>query len=79
MTSSPTVVNERSAVPFFDPSPSFAELKSKLIAEISELIDSGAFINGPQVGAFETAFARILRRRPLRRTSQAGSTRCGSG
>jgi dTDP-4-amino-4,6-dideoxygalactose transaminase len=50
-------VNERTAVPFFDPSPSFAELKSKLIAEISELIDSGAFINGPQVGAFETAFS----------------------
>ena len=58
MTSSPTVVNERSAVPFFDPSTSFAELKPKLIAEISELIDSGAFINGPQVGAFETAFGK---------------------
>lgn len=57
MTSSPAVVNERTGVPFFDPSPSFAELKSKLIAEISELIDSGAFINGPQVGAFETAFS----------------------
>jgi dTDP-3-amino-3,4,6-trideoxy-alpha-D-glucose transaminase len=57
VTSSPAVVNERSDVPFFDPSPSFAELKSTLIAEISDLIDSGAFINGPQVGAFETAFS----------------------
>jgi dTDP-4-amino-4,6-dideoxygalactose transaminase len=56
VTSSPAVTNERSAVPFFDPGPSFGALKSTLIAEISELIDSGAFINGPQVGAFETAF-----------------------
>ena len=56
MTSSPAVILERLAVPFFDPGPSFSELKSTLIAEISELIDSGAFINGPQVAAFETAF-----------------------
>ena len=57
MTSSPTVVNERSAVPFFDPSTSFAELKPKLIAEIGELIDTGAFTNGPAVASFEEAFA----------------------
>ena len=57
MTSSAEIVQERSTVPFFDPGPSFAVLKSAFVADISELIDSGAFINGPQVAAFESAFA----------------------
>ena len=57
MTSSAEIIQERSTVPFFDPGPSFSVLKSTLVDEISELIDSGAFINGPQVAAFETAFA----------------------
>jgi dTDP-4-amino-4,6-dideoxygalactose transaminase len=58
MTSSAPSVPARSAVPFFDPGPSFLELRSALLVEISRLIESGAFINGPQVGAFETAFAQ---------------------
>jgi dTDP-3-amino-3,4,6-trideoxy-alpha-D-glucose transaminase len=57
VTSSAEIIQERSTVPFFDPGPSFSVLKSTLVDEISELIDSGAFINGPQVAAFETAFA----------------------
>jgi dTDP-4-amino-4,6-dideoxygalactose transaminase len=32
-------------------------LKGGILAEISELIDASAFINGPQVAAFERAFA----------------------
>ena len=57
MTASAEIVQERATVPFFDPGPSFAVLKSTFVAEISELIDSGAFINGPQAAAFESAFA----------------------
>jgi dTDP-4-amino-4,6-dideoxygalactose transaminase len=45
------------SIPFFDPGPSFNGLRKKLLAEISDLIDSGAFTNGPHVGAFEAAFA----------------------
>jgi dTDP-4-amino-4,6-dideoxygalactose transaminase len=52
-----TTLQARTAVPFFDPGPSHLELRSTLLVEISQLIESGAFINGPQVGAFETAFA----------------------
>ena len=61
MSSSAEIVQERSTVPFFDPGPSFSVLKSTLVAEIAGLIDSGAFINGPQVAAFETAFGEFCR------------------
>jgi dTDP-4-amino-4,6-dideoxygalactose transaminase len=58
MTSNTTALQARTAVPFFDPAPSHVELRSTLLVEISQLIESGAFTNGPQVGAFETAFAQ---------------------
>jgi dTDP-4-amino-4,6-dideoxygalactose transaminase len=44
-------------VPFLDLSPVHAGLKSEVLADIAELIDSGAFTNGPQVERFERAFA----------------------
>jgi dTDP-3-amino-3,4,6-trideoxy-alpha-D-glucose transaminase len=44
-------------VPFLDLSHSHAPLKNGLLAEISELLDSGAFTNGPKVAEFERAFA----------------------
>jgi dTDP-3-amino-3,4,6-trideoxy-alpha-D-glucose transaminase len=44
-------------VPFLDLAPSHAELKDDVLAEIGDLIDSGAFANGPQVAEFESAFA----------------------
>jgi len=44
-------------VPFLDLAPSHAPLKSRLLQEIGDLFDSGAFTNGPQVREFETAFA----------------------
>jgi dTDP-4-amino-4,6-dideoxygalactose transaminase len=57
MTSSaPTHIG--TIVPFFDSGPSHAEIRTTLLIEISQLIESGAFINGPHVGAFETSFAR---------------------
>jgi dTDP-4-amino-4,6-dideoxygalactose transaminase len=44
-------------VPFLDLSHSHAPLKESLVAEIGELLDTGAFTNGPKVAAFESAFA----------------------
>jgi dTDP-4-amino-4,6-dideoxygalactose transaminase len=44
-------------VRFLDLGPSHAALKADLLDEISSLIDSGAFANGPQIAAFEAALA----------------------
>jgi dTDP-4-amino-4,6-dideoxygalactose transaminase len=44
-------------VPFLDLSPAHAPIKEELLAEIGELLDTGAFTNGPAVARFETAFA----------------------
>jgi len=45
-------------VPFLDLGPSNEVVKDDVVAAISELIDTGAFTNGPQVAEFERAFAR---------------------
>jgi dTDP-4-amino-4,6-dideoxygalactose transaminase len=50
-------------VPFLDLSAVHAPLKERLVVEIGELIESAAFTNGPQVGAFERAFADYCGRR----------------
>jgi dTDP-4-amino-4,6-dideoxygalactose transaminase len=44
-------------VPFVDLEPIHAQLKAAILDEIAELIDTGAFVNGPQIAAFEEAFA----------------------
>jgi dTDP-3-amino-3,4,6-trideoxy-alpha-D-glucose transaminase len=44
-------------VPFLDLGVMHAPIKDDLLADFGELIDSNAFINGPQVRAFEEAFA----------------------
>ena len=44
-------------VPFLDLSHSHAPLKEALLAEIGDLLDTGAFTNGPKVVEFERAFA----------------------
>ncbi len=44
-------------VPFLDLAAIHAPLKQDVLAEVSRLIDSSAFINGPQVVDFEEAFA----------------------
>jgi dTDP-4-amino-4,6-dideoxygalactose transaminase len=44
-------------VPFFDGGPMHRELKSALLGEIADLIDSGRFANGPQIAELEAAFA----------------------
>jgi dTDP-4-amino-4,6-dideoxygalactose transaminase len=45
-------------VPLLDLRTSHRDLRSDLVAAFGELIDSGAFTNGPQVGELEEAFAR---------------------
>lgn len=45
------------AVPFFDLAPMHEPLKDALLEEIGQLLDAGAFTNGPAVARFEEAFA----------------------
>jgi dTDP-3-amino-3,4,6-trideoxy-alpha-D-glucose transaminase len=52
-----TVDFRQRAVPFVDLSTTHAPLKQGILDDISELVDSGAFTNGPHVAAFEEAFA----------------------
>src|SRR5207253_1645560 len=47
-------------VPFLDLGAIHGDLKDDLLEAFSSLIDSGAFINGPQVGEFEEAFASYV-------------------
>ena len=44
-------------VPFLDLGPQHRPLQAQLLAEIDQLVESGAFTNGPAVAAFEDAFA----------------------
>ena len=45
------------SVPFLDLWPSHAGLRRAILDEIADLIESGSFLGGPQVAAFEEAFA----------------------
>jgi dTDP-4-amino-4,6-dideoxygalactose transaminase len=45
------------AVPLLDLGPSHRELREGLLADLAALLDSGEFVNGPEVDAFEAAFA----------------------
>lgn len=45
-------------VPFLDLRPMHEPLKDAILRELAGVLDSGAFVNGPQVAAFEEAFAR---------------------
>jgi dTDP-4-amino-4,6-dideoxygalactose transaminase len=44
-------------VPFLDLAPMHAPLRDELMRGVGDLIDSGAFTNGPVVSSFEAAFA----------------------
>jgi dTDP-4-amino-4,6-dideoxygalactose transaminase len=50
-------------VPFLDLALVHAELKAGVLADIEDVIDSSAFVNGPNVAGFETAFATYCRTR----------------
>ena len=45
------------SVPFFDGAPMMEGLKEDILNEVSDLLDSGRFINGPDVAEFEATFA----------------------
>ena len=56
------------AVPFLDLGLLHRDLKAEIVEEIAALVDSSAFINGPQVEPVsKRAFAGLLRHRALRR------------
>jgi dTDP-4-amino-4,6-dideoxygalactose transaminase len=44
-------------VPFLDLRPVHAGLREAILAELGEVLDDAAFVNGPQVAAFEREFA----------------------
>ena len=52
-----THTDSTNAVPFFDGAPMMDGLKAEILDELSGLIDSGRFINGPEVAEFEASFA----------------------
>ena len=56
-------VDRAVSVPFLDLGPSFATIREGLLADIEELIETGAFVNGPHVESFERAFADSCGRR----------------
>ena len=47
-------------VPLFDTRTPLAPLREQLIARMTEVVDDGRYILGPNVGAFEQEFARYL-------------------
>ena len=65
------------AVPFLDLAPSHEPLKERLLVEIGELFDTGAFTNGPAVSVFEPAFAEYCGV-DTASASRAASTRSAS-
>ncbi len=46
-----------STVPFLDLTRSNGPVRDAVLAELADVIDANAFVNGPQVAAFEQAFA----------------------
>jgi dTDP-4-amino-4,6-dideoxygalactose transaminase len=51
------VAETQSGIPFLDLSRSHKALTAEVLADIGELLEAGAFTNGPQVREFEAAFA----------------------
>jgi dTDP-4-amino-4,6-dideoxygalactose transaminase len=57
-----SIPNQEVTVPFVSLAPSHTPLREELLEDFGELIDTGAFINGPAVREFEDAFARYTHR-----------------
>ena len=62
-----TQTDSARTVPFFDGAPMMDGLKAEILDDLSGLIDSGRFINGPDVAEFEAAFAAYCGDGGLRR------------
>ncbi len=58
-----STAENRVVVPFVDLGPVTRPLKAALLADVEELVDSGVFVNGLHVDAFEHAFADSCGRR----------------
>ena len=56
-TGDDVMTGHRGAVPFVDLGPATRLVKAELLAAVEQLIDTGAFVNGPDVEAFESSFA----------------------
>ncbi|MEX0775472.1 MAG: DegT/DnrJ/EryC1/StrS family aminotransferase [Phycisphaeraceae bacterium] len=56
---SPLPKKEGAGIPYIDLARQHAPLREELLAACAQVIDSGQFILGPQVAAFEEAFARL--------------------
>ncbi len=52
-----TISQAPGSVPFYDLEPSHGTLRREVLEDIARTIDSGRFVNGPEVGRFEDAFA----------------------
>ena len=57
-------------IPFLDLGAAYIELKPELDAAVSRVLDSGWYILGPEVEAFETRMGRLLRCETRRRACQ---------
>ncbi len=62
-----TQTDSARTVPFFDGAPMMDGLKAEILDDLSGLIDSGRFINGPDVAEFEASFAAYCETGGLRR------------
>ena len=56
----PSAVPEAPAVPFSDLSAQVAGIRDEVLAALREVAESGAYVLGPKVAAFERAFADYL-------------------
>jgi dTDP-4-amino-4,6-dideoxygalactose transaminase len=69
MYESPVTPKPQVTVPFLDLTPAHAALKAAFLDEVSALVDTSAFINGPPVTEFERAFAEYCQARECVGTS----------
>ena len=72
-----TDTQARLAVPFLDLSTVHRPIGADFLRDVGELLESGAFTNGPQVAEFEAAFASYCGDLATASASRAGSTPSG--
>jgi dTDP-4-amino-4,6-dideoxygalactose transaminase len=58
-----SLISPRVDVPLVDLTPAHDSIKPAILRDLSELIDRGVFLNGPEVAEFEEAFATYSRAR----------------
>ena len=63
MQSIPSQRRSSVTVPFVDLRPVHDAVREPILLDLAQLVDTGAFVNGPEVAQFERAFAVYCRRR----------------